>query len=295
MAVALLAACGSDGPELQGDRAYGAGRFTEALTHYQDAARRRSDARIWAKLGAAATRAGDLQTAADAYRRLAEEDPSRTDEAADGLDLVARAADRRGDMAALHDAVLALRTVAPNRPVARFALTLVRRSAVTGADAAALLPVAMAGAPDGETMDSLLMAYGAALQKASGCDQAAPVYRSVLRRTRSATVRSRIGPGVASCALDQGLAALSGGRPADAARWFSQAVAVDSSSSVGRRALIGLGDARVGQGDIVGAAIAFQSAVVVRAGVADSLTRLAEDRLRSLGAPPRDSARRGFP
>jgi len=61
-------------------------------------------------------------------------------------------------------------------------------------------------------------------------------------------------------------------------------VRVDSTTWTGRRALIGLGDARVGQGDILGAAIAFQSVVDARTSLADSLARMAADRLRALGA-----------
>jgi hypothetical protein len=96
--------------------------------------------------------------------------------------------------------------------------------------------------------------------------------------------------------LSQGLKALGGGRVDDAAGWFLQAVRADSTSWTGRRALIGLGDARVGQGDILGAAIAFQSVIDGRSGPADSLTRIAQDRLRALGAAgPADSGRKGIP
>jgi len=99
--------------------------------------------------------------------------------------------------------------------------------------------------------------------------------------------------------LSLGLAALGGGRADDAAGWFVQAVRVDSTSWTGRRALIGLGDARVGQGDILGAAIAFQSVLDERASPTDSLAMMAADRLRSLGAAgpltTPDTGRRGPP
>jgi tetratricopeptide (TPR) repeat protein len=278
-------ACGSGAaPELAGDRAYGAGRYAEALAQYRAATGRSTPARVWAKLGGAALHAGDLRAAVEAYRRLAAEDASRSEEAAEGLDLVARAAVRRGDAAALQDAVLGLQAVAPGRPIARYALALVRRGGGPGQDAAALLPAAMAAAPDAATVDSLLGAYAATLQSGGGCEPAAPVYRAVLRRSRDREVRGRAGAGLATCALSLGLAALGGGRADDAAGWFIQAVRVDSTTWTGRRALIGLGDARVGQGDILGAAIAFQSVVDARTSVADSLARIAADRLRALGA-----------
>ena len=280
-----LMACGSSrAPELAGDREYAAGRYSAALTEYRAATGRNTPARIWAKLGVTALHANDLRAAAEAYRRLAVEDDSRSDEAAEGLDLVARAAAREDDAGALRDAVLGLQAVAPERPIARYALALVQRAGGAGSDGAALLPAAMAAAPDAVTFDSLLGAYAVTLQASGGCEPAAPVYRAVLRRTRDGGVRGRVGAGLATCALSLGLAALGGGRPDDAAAWFTQAVRVDSTTWTGRRALIGLGDARVGQGDIFGAAIAFQSVLDGRTGSADSLTQIAADRLRSLGA-----------
>jgi tetratricopeptide (TPR) repeat protein len=293
----MVAGCrGGAGPEMAGDRAYGAGRYAQALKLYRAATTRDTPGRVWAKLGAAALHAGDLRSAAEAYRRLAAADPSRGLEAAEGLDQVARAADRQGDGTALHDAVLGLEAVAPERPISRYALALVRRPGGAGGDAVTLLPAALAAAPDGATQDSLLSAYAATLQGGTGCEQAAPVYRTVLRRSRDPVVRGRAGTGLASCGLTLGLKALGGGRVDDAAAWFLQAVRVDSTSWTGRRALIGLGDARIGQGDILGAAIAFQSVIDTRSGAADSLARIAGDRLRALGAAgPADSARRGMP
>ncbi len=292
-----VAACRSgSGPEAAGDRAYGAGRFAEALTQYRAATSRNTPGRVWSKLGAAAIHTGDLRTAAEAYRRLAAEDPSRALEAAEGLDLVARAADRTGDGASLRDAVLALHAVAPERPIARYALALVRRPGGQSGDAATLLPAALAAAMDSPTQDSLLAAYAATLQGGAGCDQAAPVYRIVLRRSRDALIRSRAGTGLATCALSLGLMALGGGRVDDAVTWFIQAVRVDSLSWTGRRALLGLGDARIGQGDILGAAIAFQTVADTRTGLLDSLAQMAKERLRALGAAdPGDSVRKGMP
>ncbi len=281
----LVAACGSgDQPEFRGDRAYGEGHFAEALTHYRAAAKGGTSGRLWAKIGATTLHTADLRAAADAYRHLASEDPSRTGEAADGLEAVARGAERRGDMVALHDAVLVLAAVAPGRPVAHYAFALAQHGPVSNGDALALLPAALAAAPDAFTFDSLLAAYASVLQQSAGCEQAAPAYRAAFRRAQDSSTRLRAGTGLAGCALNLGLAALKVGHADDAARWFTQAVKVDTTSWTGRRALIGLGDARVGQGDILGAAIAFQAVVTRDAG--DSLGRIAGDRLRALGAPP---------
>lgn len=288
----LLAACGASGPELAGDRAYGAGRFGEALAQYRRAAERSDGGRLQAKLAVAALRSGELGIAADAWRRLAGDDPTRLEEAADGLEAVAREADRRADTAALHAAVLGLRAAVPERPVGRHVLALTRHAALSEREAVSLLPAAMAAAPDAGTVDSLLAAYAAAVQAASGCEQATPAYRAALRRTRSSVVRSIAGSGLATCALNLGLVALGNGQPADAERWLVQAVRVDSVSWTGRRALIALGDARVGQGDILAAAIAYQSAV--DAGSTDSLGRIARQRLTRLGNGGDDSTGRRF-
>jgi tetratricopeptide (TPR) repeat protein len=286
----LLAGCGASGPELAGDRAYGAGRYAESLARYRNAAERSHAGRLQAKLALAALRAGELGLAAAAWRRLAGDDPTRLEEAADGLESVAREADRRSDAAALRDAVFALRAAAPERPVGRHVLALTRHAALPEQDAVALLPAAMAVAPDAGTVDSLLASYAAAVQASSGCEQAAPAYRAALRRTRSSVVRGLAGNGLATCALTLGLVALGHGQPADAERWLVQAVRVDSVSWTGRRALIALGDARVGQGDILAAAIAYQSAA--DAGTTDSLGRMARERLTRLATGGDDSTGR---
>jgi tetratricopeptide (TPR) repeat protein len=289
----LAAGCGgAGGPELAGDRAYGAARYAEALAEYREAAGTDGPGRIWAKVAAAALHTGDLRVAADAWSRVAADDPTRLDEAADGLEAVAREADRRGHATALHNAVLALRAAAPERPLGRHALALARRGTLSDAEALAILPAAIAAAPDAETVDSLLGAYASVLQTSAGCEQAAPAYRATLRRTRSSVVRARTGGGLATCALSLGLVALGGGRADEAERWLVQAVRVDSVSWVGRRALIALGDARVGQGDILAAAIAYQSAA--DAGATDSLGRIARERLNRLGGggAAADSSRR---
>lgn len=283
--VAGIGACSSsDTPELLGDQAYGAGRYAEALRQYQAAAPHASGSRIWAKLGAAALHVDDLHAASDAYRRLGAEDPTRSAEAAEGLEAVARRADEAGDVGVLHQALLGIRAVAPERPSAPLALALARRTAVTGSEAATILPAALAAAPDAAVFDSLLAAYGAALQEMGACDQAAPTFRATLRRTRDPGLRQRAGAGLANCALTLGITALGAHRLEDAARWFYQASQVDSTTWTGRRALIGLGDARVGQGDILGAVIAFQQALGSSAHP-DSLGLVATERLRTLGAP----------
>jgi tetratricopeptide (TPR) repeat protein len=266
--------------ERRGDEAYGAGRFSQALTEYRAALKSSPDARVWAKTGAAALHTGDLEVASDAYLRLAAEDPTRAEEAGEGLEMVARAAERAGDAKRLESAVIGLGAIAPDRSVGRYALTLIRK------------PGAIAAAPDVETVDSLLAVYAIALRETTNCDQALPFFQAALRRTRVATLRSRAEEGVAACSLVLGIRAEAGGKLQDATLWYAAAIRIDSSTTVGRRALVGYGDARLKLGDTVAGALAYQAVASDRV-QSDSISQMAEDRLSDLRAYPshRDTLR----
>jgi tetratricopeptide (TPR) repeat protein len=276
--------CGKAGDnERRGDQAYGEGRYNEALGGYRTAVAKDPDARLWAKLGAAALRSGTLDLASDAYLRLAAEDPTRVEEAAEGLEAVARLADRSGDAKRLESAVIGLGMIAPNRSIGRYALAVVRRAGAEANDLVAVLPAAIAAAPDAETVDSLLAVYAGALRETSGCDQALPMFQATVRRTRINGLRTRAEDGVAGCSLALGLRAEAAGRPGDAALWFAAAIRVDSGTPVGRRALVGYGDARIRLGDTLAAEHAYE-AVTSDAVQSDTTMQMAQDRLVELRA-----------
>jgi tetratricopeptide repeat protein len=278
----VLVSCGErGGHEARGDQAYGSGRYSQALAEYRAAVAKSPDSRVWAKAGAAALHTGDLDVAADAYLRLAAEDPTRAEEAAEGLEVVARAAERAGDGKRLETAVIGLGAIAPSRSVGRYALTLIRRPAAQASDLVAVLPGAIAVAPDAETVDSLLAVYAAALRETTGCDQALPMFQAALRRTKSAELRSRAEEGVAACSLALGVRAEAGGRLQDATLWYAATIRIDSSTTVGRRALVGYGDARLKLGDTIAAALAFQAVASDRV-QSDSIRQMADDRLSEL-------------
>jgi hypothetical protein len=295
MLVAMLlaaAACGAAGDhERLGDEAYGQGRWTDALAQYRLVSGDRAG--VWAKTGAAALHAGELRRAAEAYSRLAGEDPSRANEAAEGLESVARAAERSGNADVLREIVTGLDAIAPDRPTSRYALILAAQPGLDNADASALLPGALAAASTSASVDSLLVQYGRALQATAGCGQALLQYRAVLRRSRDGSVREAAGRGAADCAYALGARADSAGRVEDAALWFAESARVDSTTPTGRRALLRYGAARLTQGDTLAAALAFQA--VVSGGMADSIGRAAAGRLASLGVTSSagDSARTG--
>lgn len=282
LAAALMVSCTpGDDHERRGDQAYGAGHFSQALAGYRTALAKSPDSRVWAKAGAAALHTGDLEVASDAYLRLAAEDPTRAEEAAEGLEAVARAADRTGDTKRLEAAVVGLGAIAPDRSVGKYALTLIRRPGAEATNLVAVLPGAIAVAPDAETVDSLLAVYGTALRETSGCDQAVPAFQAAVRRTRQAAVRTRAEEGLAGCSLALGLRAEAAGKVQDAALWFAAAIRIDSSTTVGRRALVGYGDARLKLGDTIAGALAYQAVAADRV-QSDSISRMAEDRLNGL-------------
>jgi tetratricopeptide (TPR) repeat protein len=282
--LALVPACTGSAADHErlGDAAYAEGDFGTALGEYRSAARDASNARAWAKLGLAALKAGEYREAVEAYGKLATADDTRASEAARGLELVAREADRAGASVALQESVDGLRRLAPERVSPRYTLALVRSGRLEPAEAAGIGPLALAAAGDAAGVDQMLIQYGAALQSTTACAEAADAFLTALRRSRDGTVRSRAVEGLGTCGVQLGLEALTVERPDVAHAWFTRVVALDSTSERGRRALIGLGDARVALGDLLGATIAYQDAI--RPGASDSIITVATERLGRLGA-----------
>ena len=273
--------------ERLGDRAYREGRYTDAVAEYKAAQKSGAQTRVWAKLGSAALRDRSLAVAIDAFSALETADPSRSAEAAAGLERVAHLAERGGasDLVHLAGAVRALRTVAPGRPLGRFALA--PASGLPAQEALGALPAALASASDGRSVDSLLVALGNAQRVTTACETATRTLQTALRRTRNPGLRATASEGVSACALRLGLDALAGEQAETAERWFEAAIAAASATPSGWRAQIGLGDARLSQGDVLGAAIAYQT-VTSAVGVPDSLAKLATGKLNALGGstPP---------
>lgn len=280
----LLAACGGSASDHErlGDAAYIDADYATALREYQAASRNRDDAKVWAKLGSAAVKSGNLREAADAYEKLAAADKTRVSEAARGLEVVARAAAGDGSDVALRSAVEGLRRLAPERVSPRHTLALVRSERLEPAEAAAMGPLALAAASDAATTDQMLLQYGIALQATTACSEAAEIFQIALRRSHDAALRTRATRGLGECGLQLGQEALLVDRPEIATQWFNRVLSVDSTSDRGRRALVGLGDARMAQGDLLGATIVFQDAM--KADPSDSVSALAAQRLEKLGA-----------
>ena len=285
-AAALCAACGGGTDvERRGDEAYGRGQYAEALRQYRSLLEGKADPRIWAKTGAAALRSGELREAADAYLHLAGEDPGRAHEAAEGLEEVARAAERADQPDALQHAVVGLQSIAPDRVPGPYALVLAQKEGAEPDELITLLPRAIAAAPDQASVDSLLALHARLLQQTSGCGQAMFQYRAVLRRSQDSSLRARVRQGAADCAFSLGQRSRTSGRDEDAALWFAEAARMDSSSTTGRGALFAYGDTRLIQGDTLAAALAFQ-AIASDLVASDSFGGKARARLATIGLIP---------
>lgn len=287
MLLAALFACSrsaADHEEL-GDRAYAAGAYADALAEYQLGRKAHAgSSALLAKVAAAATHAEDYELAAEAYRSLARRDRSRADEAADGLERVARAALAANDRTALASALTGLREIAPRRPLGRYVVLAALDAVDRGdtAEATALLPAAAASAADAARADSLLFVYGMTLVRTRDCSTAVRVFEGVIRRQRAPAVVETAREGLGLCALVEGQRALEQGRPADAEGWFRRATAPGASPDVVRGAFLGLGDVRLSQGDIAAALESYQQALVGGT-PGDTIAQRAQEKLNALG------------
>jgi len=281
----LVAACNvaAADHERLGDRAFAESRYSVAVNEYQAAVRSGGRPRLWAKLGAAALHSRDPGTAIAAFERLGAEDGSRATEAAVGLERAAVMAEREGKPGAAHvvAAVRALRRISTGRPLGRFALA--PEPEIAGTEALALFPAAVAAAGEGRRVDSLLVAWGAAQRRTTACEAATRTFRTALRRARDPSLRQTAQGGLAACALRLGLDALVAKRAEMAESWFEVVTSGAPDSPMAWQARIGRGDARLLQGDLLGAALEWQG-VISSPGVPDSLVKAASSKLNALAA-----------
>jgi hypothetical protein len=285
LALGVVAACSgaASDHERLGDEAYREQKWSRAVSEYQAAQRSGAKGRVWAKAGSAALHAGDLAAAIEAYRELAREEPGRAVEAAIGLERVARAAERGGgQLGTIARTVLALRAVAPERPLGRLVLPM-GSAELEPAEVLGLLPTALATTPTARGVDSLLLRYADAQRATVACEGATGGYRAVLRRTTDARIKTAARAGLTECAVLLGQDALTARQASAAEKWFDLVLGFESDGPLGWRAQVGLGDARLMQGDALGAAVAWQG-VLSAAGLPDSLRESVTAKLNSLGA-----------
>lgn len=281
-----LVGCGAPAADHErlADLAFRDGNYVKAAIEYQAAQRSGARSRVWAKAAAASVKAQDFGTAIDALVELAREDPTRATEAAIGLEQIARLAERQGSggIPMVAKAIMAIRAVAPGRPLGRLPLPAIS-GAVDPSEAIGIIPTAIATAGSARTVDSLLLRYAEAQRETIACDAAVKSFQTLLRRVSTGRLGISAREGLAECALLLGNDALAGQDGVAAERWFETVLAVAAGAPRGWTASIGLGDARLLRGDALGAAVAYQ-AVVSAAAVSDSLRQVALTKLNGLGA-----------
>jgi tetratricopeptide (TPR) repeat protein len=270
--------------ERLGDRRYAERAFVDALAEYRLAMHQRvPSAELRAKFAEAALQAGALGEAVTAYHDLARAEPAAVDEAADGLTRAARLAIGARDMTALADALVALRDVAPQRPVGFLAVTLGAGTAyVRRPDAMDVLLEAAAAASTPADADSFLVAYADLNARMGRCDAATRTYEAVLRRSRQVPplVEAARG-GLAGCSVENGKASLSAGALQDAEVSFRKAIAIGEPDSVVRLAWLLVGDTRWAEGDTAVAQDAYRRAMS-GASEGDPIAARANDQLARL-------------
>ena len=269
MLTTVLAMTGCGGAaadhETLGDQAYVERRFGEALAEYQLGLRQdASNGDLRRKAGMAALNGRELVEAAVQFEALAVEDEDQLDVAADGLERVARAASGEGNGPALQAALQALRSVVPGRALGTFAHELAVGLGGNGSptEAIAVLPFAAAAAPDAGLQDSLMYLYGIALAELNRCEEAIPVFESLVRRGRKASIQSDARSRATTCALGQGRREWFQGSQDEAERWFCRAIAIGNTNYAARVAHLGLGNVWFSRGDYMGAREAYLKAMV---------------------------------
>ncbi len=294
LALFLASACHARSPDNErlGDKAWHDGRWNAAMSLYLAAP---ATAQVTAKLADAAFLAGAYSDAATAWTQLGLDAPERAAEAASGLARTAAAAERDGSSRALVLAIAGLRKLEPGWPLGRLSLRLAHEPGPFDSLAMSVIPAALAARPGKTAADSLILALGRAQRAAGDCGRAVPTLESARRRSGGTTTGDSATALLGWCELTLGLRALASEHPAEAESWLDRVAHRDPLGAVGRRAMVGLGDARLAQGDIPAATVAWQ-AVAAAPVPPDSITVQALERLRlgTTGATT-DSTSQGNP
>jgi hypothetical protein len=284
----VVAGCGprSNPAEQRGDIAFHEARWVDAVAAYRTAG---DSPRVMAKLADALLQGGFLTESAQTWAKLGAAEPGRVGEAAAGLVRVVRAGEEAGQQGAIAEGIAGLRHVAPGWPLGRLASRLGDPAGLSPDLIISVIPALLASPSGGVQAEQSLLELGRAERNRGMCDTAIPILEGVLRRSQSGTVHDTATSVLSWCELGTGLTDLENGRVADAERRFDRASQLDlAGGPVSRRALIGVGDARLRQADTIAARTAWQT-VAGATVTPDSLTQLALLRLQAVLAPTPDT------
>jgi hypothetical protein len=274
--VGAIAGCGAGpSPEDLGDAAFAKGNWAAAVAEYSRAG---TGSQVMAKRAEANLAANQLVEASVSWLALSR-DPDRTGEAAAGLVRTAQAAERSGHAAALVMSIAGLRAVAPTWPVGRLALAVDLTEDATPDEVLMMVPAKLSAGATGMAADDLLLRLARVERDQRRCHLAEPLLAALTRRAQPPVSDEAAGE-LAGCELQAGLAALNDGDLLTAYGKFEAAARRDGMGTNGRRALIGLGDIHMQQGDPIAATLAWR-AVASAIVSPDSVTALALERLRT--------------
>ncbi len=279
----VAAACSGSAAnhESLGDRAYLRRDFPAALVEYQLAVVQRDRPGLRLKAGLAALKAMNRLEAVSQFAQVATAGGYEK-LGLEALERVARQAMEAGDTKALRAALQALFRIDRERALGGFAGELARElgERPAAADAEMVLLHAAAAAPNAEIEDSIVFSYATRLRRNRNCRDAIIGFEGLVRRGRAPGVIEESRKAIGRCALQLGRAALNRGDTDSAAVWYTRAIVSGADSDYARAAYIGLGDVRARELDFVGAAEAYQRAMV--GAPADSIFRRAAEKLKRL-------------
>lgn len=289
LAVLLLGGCfwHRPGREARGDIAWHAAQWNNAIADYRAGG---DTPRVLAKLADAEFQAGLLDDAAASWTRLGQDDPGRAGEAAAGLARIVRLSEEEGNNENLTTALVALHQLAPQWPLGRMANWVARPGTLASDVAVVVIPALLADAPTREAAEPLLFALAEAHQAQHHCARAVPILSGVLRNGSNEELHDSAAAVLNQCDLTLGLAAADSSRWGSAEAWFADAARRGGATPVGRRAMVGIGDVRLGAGDTAGAVTTWRS-VALAVFPPDSLGAMALARLQRVAPASADSTR----
>ncbi|HKK94038.1 MAG TPA: tetratricopeptide repeat protein [Longimicrobiales bacterium] len=203
LAAACVQAPADDTAIQRGDLAFAAGEMGEALAEYRLAARdERADAEVLARVAHAYTREGEVDDAADFYRRAVDVDPAWSSQAVSDLMLLAEQAQVSGDRFRMASAVEAAQDIEPGVGLEGLALPLARHHFQNGEYGQSLPLYQRALAAGADSVPEVMFEIGQAHEEIGDCERALIFFEqfreSVSRRERQ---RSGVDWYIGSCSF----------------------------------------------------------------------------------------------
>mgnify|MGYP001065612206 CR=1 FL=1 len=185
----------------RGDLAFAEGDLEEALAEYRLAARdERADGPVLARVAHAYTREGEVDDAAEFYRRAVELDPAWSSQAVSDLMLLAEQAQASGDRFRMASAVDAARGIEPGVGLEGIALPLARHHFQNGEYGQALPLYQRALAAGADSLPDVMFEVGQAHEEIGDCERAL-IFFEQFRESVPARERDEVDWYIGSCSF----------------------------------------------------------------------------------------------